>query len=918
MNRNLVHIFIIIVLTAALAVGVQAAEPVTASLSMPEASAGDLIIVSGTADSNVWVTVKIVDDYSSIVFFDAVRSGLDGAYSCSFVVPDGSIGTLDIIAGYDSNVAAASLVVKESSDPVAAFIQPSSISFSLVTPADIVTFVRWGSTATSVTEVVYGNDTLTIDTDYSVDASKVTVYKEYLSSLNLKAGDTLDFDILLNDSSTLTLAVNVAGDNIPTYSVSYDGNGGTGSGPIESDKAAGAAFAAADNTFTAPEGKRFKEWNTKSDGSGTGYAEGAVVTMPGNDLTLYAIWEDISTEIPSIHPSTVSFDLAVPADIVTFVDWGSSTSSVAEVVYGNVVLTIGSDYSIDASKVTIHEVYLSGLGLKEGDGVTFGIVLNDSSVLTLTVNVVNNYIPSDNADLSGLTLSAGTLTPGFDPAETSYSASVGANVTHIGVTPAAADSKAMVTVNGSSVAQGSTKTVPLNTGDNMITIVVTAENSATKTYEITVNRALAHYESGDSSDRDRSDRGRSESLPAPMPRPAQTSTVIIHINGNTVVAATASLDVRTGTATVVLTADSLSSVLSAAKADEQGRVSVVIEIPRIAGAQSYAAELPAAVLSANANVRLELRSEAGTIAVPGNMLGNGDYGAGSVGLSIGAADISDMDEAVRARIGSKPVVELMLTSGGKAVPWNNPDAPVTVSIPYVPTSEELADPEHIVVWYLDGAGNIVPVTNGKYNPATGMVSFETTHFSKYAVAYVKQSFTDLGSAAWAKKQIEVLAAKGVFSSISRDAFLPNESITRADYLVWLVKTLGITAEFNHNFDDVEPGTYYYEAVGIAQKLGITGGVGSNRFNPNAGITRQDMMVLTVRALEKCKGLKDAGGSGKLDRFKDKESIAGYAVDSMAALVREGFITGSGDEIKPCADTTRAQAAVFLYRIYNKY
>jgi hypothetical protein len=45
--------------------------------------------------------------------------------------------------------------------------------------------------------------------------------------------------------------------------------------------------------MTAPDGKRFKEWNTAADGKGTSYKAGATVTMPGNSITLYAIWEDI-------------------------------------------------------------------------------------------------------------------------------------------------------------------------------------------------------------------------------------------------------------------------------------------------------------------------------------------------------------------------------------------------------------------------------------------------------------------------------------------------------------------------------------------------------------------------------------------------------------------------------------------------
>lgn len=125
-------------------------------------------------------------------------------------------------------------------------------------------------------------------------------------------------------------------------------------------------------------------------------------------------------------------------------------------------------------------------------------------------------------------------------------------------------------------------------------------------------------------------------------------------------------------------------------------------------------------------------------------------------------------------------------------------------------------------------------------------------------------------------------------------------------------------DFDGNFDDVELGTYYYETVGINRKLGIAAGSGNNRFNPNENISRQDMMVLTARALEKFKGLKSAGDTSVLNKFSDQGDIAGYAAASLATLVKEGLIAGSGDKLNPRGQTTRAEAAVFLYRIYNKY
>jgi hypothetical protein len=136
-------------------------------------------------------------------------------------------------------------------------------------------------------------------------------------------------------------------------------------------------------------------------------------------------------------------------------------------------------------------------------------------------------------------------------------------------------------------------------------------------------------------------------------------------------------------------------------------------------------------------------------------------------------------------------------------------------------------------------------------------------------------------------------------------------------MVLLVKTLGLTAKVDHNFDDVKPGAYYYEPVGIAKKLGIAAGSG-NRFNPRDYISRQDMMVLAARALEKYAMIKPVNESSLLDKYQDKNDMAAYALDKIANLVKEGLIAGYQDRIYPQAHTTRAEAAVFLYRIYNKY
>ncbi|HHW00106.1 MAG TPA: HYR domain-containing protein [Clostridiaceae bacterium] len=346
----------------------------------------------------------------------------------------------------------------------------------------------------------------------------------------------------------------------------------------------------------------------------------------------------------------------------------------------------------------------------------------------------------------------------------------------------------------------------------------------------------------------------------------------------------------------------------------------VLTVPSIPDVNSYTLGIPADFLSGSQQKdALTFSTDVGSITIPSDMLsGLPEIEGKKASITIGHGDKSGLPEDVKAAIGDRPIVQLTLTLDSVQIEWNNPDAPVTVSIPYTPTAEELADPEHIVIWYIDGSGNIISVPNGRYDPETGTVTFTTTHFSHYAVAYVHKTFSDLGSVEWARRPVEVLASKGIINGTSKDTYSPVSNITRADYLVLLVKTLGLTASFDSNFDDMRPGTYYYEAVGIAKKLGITTGVGNNRFNPMEYISRQDMMVLTARALEKYKGLKAAKDTTALNKFIDKEDIAEYAIGSTATLVKEGLIAGSGDKLNPKAFTTRAEAAVILYRIYNKY
>jgi len=91
---------------------------------------------------------------------------------------------------------------------------------------------------------------------------------------------------------------------IPTYSVTYSGNGSDGgSVPVDgASYANGATVTVLGNTGNLVRtGFQFAGWNTAADGSGTSYAGGATFAMGLANVSLYARWKALVLDIDGNH-----------------------------------------------------------------------------------------------------------------------------------------------------------------------------------------------------------------------------------------------------------------------------------------------------------------------------------------------------------------------------------------------------------------------------------------------------------------------------------------------------------------------------------------------------------------------------------------------------------------------------------------
>ncbi|WP_025027160.1 S-layer homology domain-containing protein [Caldalkalibacillus mannanilyticus] len=197
---------------------------------------------------------------------------------------------------------------------------------------------------------------------------------------------------------------------------------------------------------------------------------------------------------------------------------------------------------------------------------------------------------------------------------------------------------------------------------------------------------------------------------------------------------------------------------------------------------------------------------------------------------------------------------------------------------------------------------------------------ELSSFSRYMVMAKDKTFTDVnsGNYPWAANEIEVLASKNIITGKTEAAFAPRDQVTRAEFTALLVRTLGLTASEGTavSFDDVKAGSWYYDAVQAAVSNGLVTGKTASSFAPGDQITRAEMAVIIGRALKNL-GV-DQASTDALAKFADRSSFPTWAAKDIAVVVDSGIMTGrSADRFASQEQTTRAEAAVVIYRIFNE-
>lgn len=213
-----------------------------------------------------------------------------------------------------------------------------------------------------------------------------------------------------------------------------------------------------------------------------------------------------------------------------------------------------------------------------------------------------------------------------------------------------------------------------------------------------------------------------------------------------------------------------------------------------------------------------------------------------------------------------------------------------------------------------GTSNRYNSSGGGKSSNDGLAAVTTTPPASIGLGAADSAFDDLASVSWATEAINALYSKNIINGIGERKFEPDRSVTREEFITMLVKAAELKAsDISIDFRDVEAGAWYYDMVNIAYINGITEGIGDGLFGTGLKITREDMAVMVHRVFATKISNKNIAV-----QFTDFDDISEYAKESVGQLCGAGIVSGMTDgRFVPKGDTTRAQAAVILYKVLGE-
>lgn len=570
------------------------------------------------------------------------------------------------------------------------------------------------------------------------------------------------------------------------------------------------------------------------DGSGTMHVADASNNRirrlaSSNNANLSGLTLSSGTLSPTLSSGTTSYTASV-------------TLSVNSITVTPTVSDVDATVTVDSAPVTSGTAS-GAINLSVGaNPIPIEVTAHDGTKKTYTVTVTR---ASDDASLSGLTLSSGSISPTFASGTSGYTASVANGVNSITVTPTVSDGNAAVTVKGMPVASGTaSNAINLNVGANAIPVVVTAQNgTTTSTYTVTVTRAP----SSDAS-----------------------------LSGLTLSSGSLSPAFASGTANYTTSVANGVGSITVTPTTNEGHATVTVD-----GAAATSG-------SASGAIHLNVGPNAIPIVVTAQ---DGTTSTYTVTVTRAAAATGG---AGVGRSNDARLIGLTLSSGSLSRAFASGTTSYTVSVAYDVSSMTVTPSVSDRAATVKVNGVSVPIGS-----ASGTIGLNVGD-NLISVTVTAEDGTTMSYAVTVTRASEEVAPPA-----SRGPFL-NEKMANAPK-VKEASTAALHATAYRPFADVAADDWSFQAVQAAQRLGIVQGRPDGNFHGGDSITRAEFAAMVANALY----LDTAGGSGTT--FSDTKGH--WAEPAIRALTAAGVVEGIGDgAFKPDRSISRAEISAILARL----
>ena len=222
---------------------------------------------------------------------------------------------------------------------------------------------------------------------------------------------------------------------------------------------------------------------------------------------------------------------------------------------------------------------------------------------------------------------------------------------------------------------------------------------------------------------------------------------------------------------------------------------------------------------------------------------------------------------------------------------------------------------------IDAGGTFTAAETNVAKTGSILVSYGTQTAKIDVTIAPSDPFTDMKNH-WAKDYVNDLYFAGVLTgsagSDGKQRYRPDDSMTRQEFVVALMRYLGVTVSdysaVQLPFDDAgKIDSWALDAMKAAYSLKYVGGSASGGkllANPKASISRQEAMTI----LSRTQTLPASVNTGVLSAFSDAGKIASWAKTPLAAMVQMKIIGGSNGKLNPTGNVTRAEVAKMLYEM----